>query len=207
MLNRFRSMYESHIKAELNIYSVGMLFMFAISILLLLFGFLGGAEFVAFVIASAVLAIIIKMLPEISEFSLAGNTVKLKQKLDEAQRLTDELKALKLSTLRTLFQLLLRHPGGFSASYGDGRLRDFFSFYDEVKDTDYENEFAEGMLGYCRVFKAHLEQQQTDYFKKKANGSHLSMEDEDGIDWVKYSLVKIDEMITHLLKNPLNQQP
>ncbi|AMG98126.1 hypothetical protein AL485_02510 [Serratia liquefaciens] len=203
MLKRFRSMYESHIKAELNIYSVGMLFMFAISMLLLLFGFLSGAEFVAFVIASAVLAIIIKMLPEISEFSLAGNTVKLKQKLDEAQRLTDELKSLKLSTLRTLFQLLLRHPGGFAASYGDGRLPDFINFFEEVKDTEYEREFTEDMLKYAEVFKATLEQQLTSFNTKEAGGERLSTYDLDGIEWVKRDLPKINEIITHLKKNAL----
>ncbi|HHJ0461091.1 TPA: hypothetical protein ACQDQ8_004975 [Serratia marcescens] len=205
MLKRFRSMYESHIKAELNIYSVGMLFMFTISMLLLLFGFLGGAEFVAFVIASAVLAIIIKMLPEISEFSLAGNTVKLKQKLDEAQKLTDELKLLKRSTLRTLFQLLLRHPGGFAASYGDGRLPDFINFYEEVKDTEYEREFTEDMLKYAEVFKATLEQQITNFNTKQAGGENLKTRDMEGIELVKGYLPQVKEIIAHLKKNALNQ--
>ncbi|HEJ7038080.1 TPA: hypothetical protein ACGFAK_004975 [Serratia marcescens] len=198
-------MYESHIKAELNIYSVGMLFMFTISMLLLLFGFLGGAEFVAFVIASAVLAIIIKMLPEISEFSLAGNTVKLKQKLDEAQKLTDELKLLKRSTLRTLFQLLLRHPGGFAASYGDGRLPDFINFYEEVKDTEYEREFTEDMLKYAEVFKATLEQQITNFNTKQAGGENLKTRDMEGIELVKGYLPQVKEIIAHLKKNALNQ--
>ncbi|WP_413715022.1 hypothetical protein [Serratia ureilytica] len=198
-------MYESNIKAELNIYSVGMLFMFTISMLLLLFGFLGGAEFVAFVIASAVLAIIIKMLPEISEFSLAGNTVKLKQKLDEAQKLTDELKLLKRSTLRTLLQLLLRRPGGFAASYGDGRLPDFINFYEEVKDTEYEREFTEDMLKYAEVFKATLEQQITNFNTKQAGGENLNTRDMEGIELVKGYLPQVKEIIAHLKKNALNQ--
>ncbi|CAI2080755.1 hypothetical protein UDX32_05405 [Serratia marcescens] len=205
MLKRTRSVYENCIKPELNIYSVGMLFMFAISILLLLFGLLGGAEFVAFVIASAVLAIVIKMLPEISEFSLAGNTVKLKQKLDEAQRLTDELRALKLSTLRTLFQLLLRHPGGFAASYGDGRLPDFINFFEDVKDTEYEKEFIEEMLKYAEVFQAILEQQITNFDTKQAGGENLRTRDMEGIELVKGYLPQVKEIIAHLKNNTLTQ--
>ncbi|CAI0696287.1 Uncharacterised protein [Serratia fonticola] len=207
MGKKIRSIYEDYVSPELNIYSVGMIFMFVISLLLLLFRFLAGAEFVSFVIASAVLTIIIKMLPEISEFSLAGNTVKLRKKLDEAQRLTDELKALKLSTLRTLFQLLLRHPGGFGAEYGDHRLPEFFDFYDEIKDTEYESEFAEKLLEYARIFQARLEQQQTQYRNKQAIGDELKTFDEDGIESVRRSLTTLGDMISHLEKNALNQQP
>ncbi|CVD65891.1 hypothetical protein [Serratia marcescens] len=164
MLKRTRSLYENCIRPELNIYSVGMLFMFAISMLLLLFGFLGGAEFVAFVIASAVLAIIIKMLPEISEFSLAGNTVKLKQKLDEAEDLTESLRNLKRITLNTMIELIMRHPGGFGSVFiTDERIPDFIDFYRQVEGTEFERDLAEKIKERAQIFESVLEREVSNY--------------------------------------------
>ncbi|CUY42821.1 hypothetical protein SJZ82_05660 [Serratia marcescens] len=164
MLKRTRSLYENCIRPELNIYSVGMLFMFAISMLLLLFGFLGGAEFVAFIIASAVLAIIIKMLPEISEFSLAGNTVKLKQKLDEAEDLTESLRNLKRITLNTMIELIMRHPGGFGSVFiTDERIPDFIDFYRQVEGTEFERDLAEKIKERAQIFESVLEREVSNY--------------------------------------------
>lgn len=196
-------MYESHIKSELNIYSVGMLFMFAISMLLLLFGFLGGAEFVAFVIASAVLAIIIKMLPEISEFSLAGNTVKLKQKLDEAEGLTESLRNLKRITLNTMIELIMRHPGGFGSVFiTDERIPDFIDFYRQVEGTEFERDLAEKIKEQAQIFESVLEREVNNYHTHAAvDDAHRNdyrekyEEDQSNLKVIKSILARLKELL------------
>lgn len=203
MLKRTRSLYENCIKPELNIYSVGMLFMFAISMLLLLFGFLGGAEFVAFVIASAVLAIIIKMLPEISEFSLAGNTVKLKQKLDEAEDLTESLRNLKRITLNTMIELIMRHPGGFGSVFiTDERIPDFIDFYRQVEGTEFERDLAEKIKERAQIFESVLEREVSNYHTHAAvDEVHRNdyrekyEEDKSNLKVIKSILARLKELL------------
>lgn len=203
MLKRARSLYESCIRPELNIYSVGMLFMFAISMLLLLFGFLGGAEFVAFVIASAVLAIIIKMLPEISEFSLAGNTVKLKQKLDEAEDLTESLRNLKRITLNTMIELIMRHPGGFGSVFiTDERIPDFIDFYRQVEGTEFERDLAEKIKERAQIFESVLEREVSNYHTHAAvDEVHRNdyrekyEEDKSNLKVIKSILARLKELL------------
>ncbi|ENY0908411.1 hypothetical protein ACFVGI_000855 [Serratia marcescens] len=203
MLKRTRSLYENCIRPELNIYSVGMLFMFAISMLLLLFGFLGGAEFVAFVIASAVLAIIIKMLPEISEFSLAGNTVKLKQKLDEAEDLTESLRNLKRITLNTMIELIMRHPGGFGSVFiTDERIPDFIDFYRQVEGTEFERDLAEKIKERAQIFESVLEREVSNYHTHAAvDEVHRNdyrekyEEDKSNLKVIKSILARLKELL------------
>ncbi|MBH3005940.1 hypothetical protein [Serratia ureilytica] len=203
MLKRTRSLYENCIRPELNIYSVGMLFMFAISMLLLLFGFLGGAEFVAFVIASAVLAIIIKMLPEISEFSLAGNTVKLKQKLDEAEDLTESLRNLKRITLNTMIELIMRHPGEFRSVFiTDERIPDFIDFYRQVEGTEFERDLAEKIKERAQIFESVLEREVSNYHTHAAvDEVHRNdyrekyEEDKSNLKVIKSILARLKELL------------
>ncbi|MCU7247958.1 hypothetical protein [Pseudomonas koreensis] len=58
-------------------------------------GKLSGAEFVAFVISSTVISGIVSFAPEIQEFSVVGNVVKLREVKNDALRAIEVLKKLK----------------------------------------------------------------------------------------------------------------
>lgn len=120
----------------LNVHTVSALIAFFIAFLLLLTHFLSGSEFVGFVVVIAMFAIVLKLLPSIQEFSIAGNTVKLRETVAEAKSVADELKKLSLETKRNILSLIMRHSGMFGASFGDNRARDFINFYHEIQKSD-----------------------------------------------------------------------
>lgn len=134
-----KAFYIKNIVPMLNIYTICVGFASIIAILLLVGHFLSGTEFVSFFVAICMFLIITKMLPYISEFSIAGNSLKLREKLTEADKLTSDLLKLRVATKRYLLKLILREPGGHFNMYEEPRMDDFLSFYSMAKsDGDLE---------------------------------------------------------------------
>jgi hypothetical protein len=67
-------------------------------------GKLSGAEFVAFVISSTVIAGIVSFAPEIQEFSVAGNVVKLREVKNDAIKSIEVLKRSQIELLRLMLR-------------------------------------------------------------------------------------------------------
>lgn len=123
----------------LNVYTVSALILFFISTCLLLTHFLTGGEFVSFIVVIGMFSIVIKMLPEIIEFSIAGNSVKLRERLSEAKEITLELRALSHQMKVQILDLIMRAPGDFGGLDCDSRYPDFIRFYEYLyTDTDIE---------------------------------------------------------------------
>lgn len=92
------------------------LFMLGLAVLLLTLKFLDGASFVALLTVILLYCVIIILYPNITELTVAGNTIKLQKKIKEAEelnkktdalnkeatRLNEELRALNDITLRIL---------------------------------------------------------------------------------------------------------
>lgn len=104
---------------------------------------ISGAEFVALVIAFAIIGLILAFSSEVQEFSIAGNIVKLKEVKKDAEKSIHDLKAARTETFRYLLSLSKRFPGGF-ASEGpkDGRIDDFMDLYQQIKKFDCEEQLA-----------------------------------------------------------------
>ncbi|MEQ0274310.1 hypothetical protein [Klebsiella sp. CN_Kp100] len=77
-----------------------------LSIALLVSKLIDGSAFVALVVAGGLGTAIYAMLPSITEFSIGGNSVKFKEKLNEAERITTELRKLKAISIKTTMKSL-----------------------------------------------------------------------------------------------------
>jgi hypothetical protein len=114
---------------------------------LLIEGKLSGTEFVSFIIAFAVIGLILSFASEVQEFSVAGNIVKLKEVKRDAEKSISELKSARTETFRFLLSLAKRHPGGFSdGGTVDGRVNDFWSLYDQIVAFNCEDELSANLL-------------------------------------------------------------
>ena len=63
---------------------------------------LSGGEFVALIVAFAVIGLIISFSSEVQEFSVVGNIVKLKEVKKDAEKSIREIKAARTETFRFL---------------------------------------------------------------------------------------------------------
>lgn len=76
---------------------------------LLMFGSFSGAEFISFVVAFAVISLIIGYAPEVQEISIAGNIVKLREVKAEAVAAIQGLKESRVEMLRMNLDFALVH--------------------------------------------------------------------------------------------------
>lgn len=106
----------------------------SLALSLLLFAKISGAEFAAFVISFAVLAIAISCAPEIQEVSIAGNVVKLREVKAEAVAAIQSLNESRVEMLSVFLSLALKHGGGFaSGSVIDPRNYQFWYLVGLIK--------------------------------------------------------------------------
>lgn len=104
-------------------YAAAILFPFS----LLLSGLIGGSEYIALNSLLVFTFGVYKLHPRIIEFSIAGNSVRLKETLDEAERITEELKEIKNITMSHFFSMMSDVSGGQSIVMK--RYYDFFTTY------------------------------------------------------------------------------
>lgn len=106
-----------------------------------------GSEFVAFIVAFAVLGLVISFSSEVQEFSIAGNIVKLKEVKRDAEKSIIELKSARTETFRFLLSLAKRYPGGWgSDSTVDTRLADFWFLYEQIVKFGCKNELKNNII-------------------------------------------------------------
>lgn len=119
---------------------------FVLAIILLAIDKFTGSDFVLFVSALAIMTLVIWCLPKISEFSIAGNTVKLKETLSEAEKITKDLKVLRRFSMKQFLN-------GMNVRGGNNhvvlqRFLSFVSTYNELVDSkDLVDEFRKELIG------------------------------------------------------------
>ncbi|MGA9618951.1 MAG: hypothetical protein WBR09_17450 [Serratia proteamaculans] len=118
-------------------------------------GRFSGAEFTAFVIAFAVLGMVIAYAPEVQEISIAGNVVKLKEVKAEAIKAIESLNKSRIEMLRTFLGLALKHSGAFASSSPiDPRTHAFWKLLDQIKEYDCLAELKDDVLVSAKVLIA-----------------------------------------------------
>ncbi len=140
---------------------IGFLIFFLAAFLafyLLDIGKLSGAEFVAFVVAFAVLALIVGYAPEVQEISIAGNVVKLKEIKAEAINAIESLNRSRVEMLRVFLGLALKHDGAFGSEGPiDPRSRNLWNLFDLAKEFDCQKELkVEIMLALKHLLNSQL---------------------------------------------------
>lgn len=127
----------------------------ALAFYLLLIGKFSGSEFTAFVVAFAVLAMVIAYAPEVQEISIAGNVVKLKEVKAEALKAIESLNKSRIEMLRTFLGLALKHSGSFaSGSPIDPRTHAFWKLLDQIKEYDCLTELKDDVIVSTKVLLA-----------------------------------------------------
>lgn len=119
---------------------------FVLAIILLTINKFTGSDFVLFVSALAIMTLVIWCLPKISEFSIAGNTVKLKETLSEAEKITKDLKVLRRFSMKQFLNSMNVRGGNNHAVLQ--RFLSFVSTYNELVDSkDLVDEFRKELIG------------------------------------------------------------
>lgn len=156
-----------------------------ISITLLITGYLSGAQFVALVIAIAVMGLAFKVLPDIKKLSIMGYTLELREKLNEAAKLTRDLETLKRKTLVLQLQAFKVGALGSGGGYGGfnfrsvieslGRFTDFaLELHKDGSTHMIKSELLEGIKEWKHLFISSLRKElgddssDFDTFKRKA---------------------------------------
>ncbi|MBB3239197.1 hypothetical protein FHW68_000669 [Pseudomonas sp. Tn43] len=117
--------------------SVGFGIAISLGITLLLISKFSGAEFTAFVISFAVLAIAVGFAPELQEISIAGNVVKLKEVKADALKAIESLTKSRVETLRVLLRLIVRSENGpTTIELIDPRIPEFWRVIDLAEEYD-----------------------------------------------------------------------
>lgn len=124
----------------------------ALALYLLSIGKFSGAEFTAFVVAFAVLGMVVGYAPEVQEISIAGNVVKLKEIKAEALKAIESLNKSRIEMLRVFLGLALKHEGGFGSETPiDPRARDLWPLFRLSKEYDCQKELKEELLMCVRL--------------------------------------------------------
>lgn len=87
---------------------------------------LSGSEFVAFVIAFALIGLIIAFASEVQEFSVAGNVVKLREFTHDAEKVLDNLKDIQAELLRLMLLNCREVPNGYAHDYKSNAINQHF---------------------------------------------------------------------------------
>lgn len=100
-----------------------------------------GTAFVAFIISGCLGVSVYTLLPSITEFSIGGNSVKFQERLNEAERITDELKKLKSIAIKTtLKSLKIQQKANLIVYQNLLEFRDIYQLLSDTKEfeTDYQ---------------------------------------------------------------------
>ncbi|MCA7014857.1 hypothetical protein LF934_19685 [Dickeya dadantii] len=125
-------------KKFLNVFNFTSVLVLGVA--LLISRFIDGAAFVAFVVAGCLGASIYALLPSITEFSIGGNSVKFKEKLNEAERITAELRKLKAVAIRTtLKSLKIKQKENLLVFQNIIEFRDVYQLISDAKE--FENDY------------------------------------------------------------------
>lgn len=202
----------------LNIYAVAAFCCSLLALLLLLTHKLNGSEFVAFIVVIVSFSIVIKLLPEIKEFSVAGYSIKLKEKLSEAERITHKLKTLEIQTKLLTLDLIMRVPSGLGSTfiYVDARYPRFIKFYETLTPNLEDN----GLINSVRVFAIALKDELQRQLTTRISGDKTNLvdvediklkcieenpNDEDSINKCVQCIKRLEKIINELDRPTLTQ--
>jgi hypothetical protein len=134
----------------LSILGICLFFFVSLAAVYLLFsGMISGTNLTVIVVSFAVLGLIISILPEVQEFSIAGNSVKLKGLKNEAEKIIRSLNKTRTESYKHLFSQLEEYKPDIrlhDICAKDGREERFLSLYNEVKSFDGLDDLKEKII-------------------------------------------------------------
>ncbi|UQA50977.1 hypothetical protein [Vibrio sp. ED002] len=104
---------------------------------------ISGGEFSAIFISFAVLSLLICLLPEVQNFSIAGNSVTFKEVKQEAQKAIQELQEAQIETMRLLFVAIGQTSGIKSLDAIPIECEKFWGLHAKVVDLGFELNLSE----------------------------------------------------------------
>jgi len=124
----------------------------ALALFLLTAGKFSGTEFTAFVIAFAVLGLVLGYGPEVQEISVVGSVVKLKEVKAEALKAIESLNKSRVEMLRIFLGLAVKHGGGFGGDNPvDPRSKGFWDLVNLAREYKCVLELKQELLIFTRV--------------------------------------------------------
>ncbi len=113
---------------------------------LLILDYLSGASFVSLFAIALVTGFILAQWPRLSELSLLGSSVKLRELTTSAEQAIERLETGRVNLYRTALALSLRHPGGVAVNYGDGRSKEFVLVAGMIESEGLVHELANDLF-------------------------------------------------------------
>lgn len=109
---------------------------------------ISGAEFVALIIVSAILSLVLFLFNEIQELSIGGNIIKLKEAKKETEDAISQLKELRVETFRLFLEKSLDLPVGMQNMnvLKERRIDYFLRLYEKIKSANCVFELQEEIL-------------------------------------------------------------
>ena len=150
-----------------------------LSLILLVCDKLSGTEFVSFIVVIAIITFIIKLLPSIVEFTIAGNSVRLREKIDEADRLTKELSLLRVFALSGVFNEVKYSNAPVNTWFS--RLANIVDIYNMTCDNDelqalFKNRMIESLKKAYNIFTYSLNDRIREYGIIDEYGGNITIE-------------------------------
>jgi hypothetical protein len=132
-------------KSVINAYTVIAFLSIVVSIALLLLHFIEGQQFVALVIASVMLSIAVKVLPQLEEISIPGYKIRLQTKISEAEELIKRLDDLDFQTNVLELNAKMR-GGGYASTFLDNRPDVLMAYREQLEVGNISDKFKRHLL-------------------------------------------------------------
>jgi hypothetical protein len=167
---------------------------------------INGAEFVAMFLGNTILGIAIALLPNVSEMSIAGNVLKLREVEKEAEKSIEQLKATRLATFRMLFNLVKRLPGGLGelGIIKDDRVDDFWEVFNSIEDSETISNLKEHIINALKdILKGqlHVIMQLSEDLYSKFKGTEIPDIDELSLKALDLESIKMAAKRQHANEN------
>ncbi|OEE17112.1 hypothetical protein [Aliivibrio fischeri] len=106
-----------------------------------------GGEFTAIFIAFAIISLLIPLLPEVQNFSIAGNSVTFKEVKEEAHIALCELKNAQIDTMRWLLISVTKQSSGMKALNSVFlESKNFWKLHEKIAQHGYESQLSIDIL-------------------------------------------------------------
>ncbi|MEZ8648343.1 hypothetical protein AB6D92_05180 [Vibrio splendidus] len=128
---------------------VGLLVFVSVTLLnlhLLYLKFVSGGEFSVILIAFAVISLLIPLLPEVQNFSIAGNSVTFKEVKKEAEDAILELKQSQIDTMSMLLLAVTKSSGMKTLDSVFLESENFWKLYEKIVQNSIERQLCIDIL-------------------------------------------------------------
>ncbi|UTA78261.1 hypothetical protein J4377_09695 [Halomonas sp. XH26] len=129
---------------------VSAVFVGGLALILLLAGQIEGGAFVSMLGLSFVIGLSIALWGGFSELNVLGASLKLRELTFDAKKAINGLEEGRVNLYRMLLLMSMRHPGGISNNYGDGRVKDYLTTIKIIQKEGVFNALSGEIYRHCQ---------------------------------------------------------